>query len=303
VQSESLEITTDDGERLVGTLTAPDGNGPSPAALILNGSGPLDRDSNMPGQALDVASSLAVSLAGHGITSLRFDKRGVGESGGDYLTTGFQRETDDAASALLAIRGAAGVDSSCVTVVGHSVGATIAIRLAARHQWLAGVALLAAACSTGAEVMRVQSERIAASLRGLQRLAAGRFLRQQEEIRTALLESDGDVVDLEGGLPARWFREYMAYDPVEDLGLVRCPVLAITGRKDLQVDPDDVERIGALVAGPFSGAVPDDLTHVLRTTRSRPSLSAYPRQLRQPVDSSLLEDVATWVAARRADIG
>jgi hypothetical protein len=151
--------------------------------------------------------------------------------------------------------------------------------------------------------MRVQSERIAASLRGLQRLAAGRFLRQQEEIRTALLESDGDVVDLEGGLPARWFREYMAYDPVEDLGLVRCPVLAITGRKDLQVDPDDVERIGALVAGPFSGAVPDDLTHVLRTTRSRPSLSAYPRQLRQPVDSSLLEDVATWVAARRAAIG
>ncbi len=109
---------------------------------------------------------------------------------------------------------------------------------------------------------------------------------------------EGDVIDLRGGLPARWLREYMAYEPVTDLVAIRCPVLAITGRKDLQVEPDDVERIGALVAGPFTGSTPDDLTHVLRTQHGRPSMSSYSAQLRRPVDPALLEAVASWVAGR-----
>ena len=268
------------------------------AALLLNGSGPLDRDSNMRGQRLDVASSLADSLAARDVASFRFDKRGVGESDGDYLTTSFDRETEDAAAALLVVRDAVGVDPARVSVVGHSVGATIAIRLAARYEWIAGVVLLAAACVPGAEVMRIQSERMADSLRGLQRLAARRFLRRQGEIRRALQASEGDVLDVEGGLPARWFREYMAYEPALDLPAVRCPVLAITGRSDIQVEPDDVERIGGLVAGPFTGSTPDDLTHVLRKDSRRPSLATYPSQLRRPVDSELLETVSEWVSAR-----
>ncbi len=297
--SDRLELATDDGVRLVGTVSFPDAADEVPAALLLNGSGPLDRDSNMPGQALDVASSLADSLAERGVASLRFDKRGVGESEGEYLTTSFDRETDDAAAALLALRSVQGVDPERVTIVGHSVGATIAIRLAARYEWLAGVVLLAAAATPGAEVMRIQSERIAGSLRGLQRLRARRFLRRQEKIRQALLASEGDVLDAHGGLPARWFREYMAYDPEDDLSAIRCAVLAITGRSDIQVEPDDVERIGRLVTGPFTGSTPDDLTHVLRKDSGPPSLAAYPAQLRRPVDDDLLEVVSEWVSTRQ----
>jgi pimeloyl-ACP methyl ester carboxylesterase len=296
--ASQLRFSADDGVRLVGTLRVPEGDGPFPAALLLNGSGPLDRDSNMPGQALEVASALAEALAARGVASLRFDKRGVGESGGEYLTTGFDRETADAASALAAIRAGADVDRARVTVVGHSVGATLAMRLAARDNRVAGVVLLAGASSAGEEVMRLQSDRIAASLRGLQRLAAGRFLRRQAEVRDALRASDGDVLDVQGGLPARWFREYLAFDPSADLRAITCPVLAITGRKDLQVDPDDVERIGALVSGLFTGVTPDDLTHVLRAHAGRPSLASYRAQLRRPVDPALLETVASWVAAR-----
>ena len=281
----------------MGTMTFPTSGDDTAAALLLNGSGPLDRDSNMRGQRLDVTSSLADSLAARGVASFRFDKRGVGESDGDYLTTSFDRETEDAAAALLVVRDAFGVDPARVSVVGHSVGATIAIRLAARHEWIAGVVLLAAACVSGAEVMRIQSERMAASLRGLQRLAARRFLRRQADIRRALQASEGDVLDVEGGLPARWFREYMAYEPALDLRAIRCPVLAITGRSDIQVEPDEVERIGDLVAGPFTGSTPDELTHVLRKDSRRPSLATYPSQLRRPVDSELLETVSEWVSA------
>ena len=184
-------------------------------------------------------------------------------------------------------------------MIGHSVGATIAIRLASADQRLAGAVLISASIQTGADVMRWQSERIAASLRGPSRLFARRFLRRQQRDRQLLLRSAEDTVRVgKSELPARWFREYMAYDPKIDLPSIRCPVLAITGRGDIQVDPDDVARIGEIVAAPFSGHTPDGLTHALRRHPGPPNLAAYPAQLRHPVDAELLEQVAAWTAAR-----
>ena len=126
-----IEFPADDGTRLAGTLTLPSAPGLVAGALLLSGSGPLDRDSNMPQQRLDVAAALAAALAAHGVASLRFDKRGVGASGGEYLSAGFQRETADAGAALAALRGSPSIDPERVAIAGHSVGATIAIRLAA----------------------------------------------------------------------------------------------------------------------------------------------------------------------------
>ena len=74
-------------------------------------------------QRLGVAPALAGALAARGVASLRLDKRGVGESGGDYLSTGFGRETGDAAAALAALRAAPGIDPARLTVAGHSAGA------------------------------------------------------------------------------------------------------------------------------------------------------------------------------------
>jgi pimeloyl-ACP methyl ester carboxylesterase len=298
VATERLVVTTDDVE-LVGELTTPESAGSYPAALILSGSGPLDRDSNMPEQKLDIANALSSALAARGVASLRYDKRGVGESGGDYLVTGFDQETRDAEAALSALRGARPIDEERLIVIGHSAGATIAIRLASRDASLAGVVLLSAAAHPGAEVMRWQSDRIAASMRGLARFRRRRFLESQARIRSLLLASDGDTVSVEGSeLPARWFREFMAYDPAPDLPAVRCPILAVTGRSDVQVDPEDVERMRALVRAPFDGETPAELTHILRRHTGRPGLDSYPEQLSQPVDAGLLETVASWTSAR-----
>lgn len=77
--------------------------------------------------------------------------------------------------------------------------------------------------------MRRQSDRIAATLAGVQRLGARWFLRRQEKAHRLLRESTGDVVRVGAQrLPARWFREYMSYDPADDLRAIACPVLAIT---------------------------------------------------------------------------
>ena len=288
-------VTTDDGVRLVGELVVPEVAGSTPAALVLNGSGPLDRNSNMPEQVLDIANTIASALAEHGVASFRFDKRGVGESGGDYLTTGFERETDDAAAALAVLRGDPRIDPERVSVIGHSAGANIGVRLATRSDWIAGLVLLSGSISSGEEVMRWQSERIAASMRWFTRWRAGRFLREQERVRRLLRDSEGDVLSIDGNeLPAQWFREFMGYEPARDLPAIRCPVLAVTGRKDLQVDADDVERMRELVTAPFEGETPAELTHLLRTQHGRHGLDTYATQLRAPMDADLVERIASW---------
>jgi uncharacterized protein len=297
--TERFEVEVAGGIRLVGELTRPETAGQVPAALLLSGSGPLDRDSNMPRQVLDISKALASALAACGVASLRYDKRGVGESGGDYLLTGFHEETDDAEAALLALRGTVGIDPRRICVVGHSLGADVAVRLAARHKWLSGIVLLAHSCQSGEDVMTWQSERIAGTLRGIWRPLRRPFLWNQARVRRRLATSSGDVI--RAGLvkqPARWFREIMAWDPARDLPAVQCPVLAITGRNDIQVDPDDVARVGELVAGPFEGETPEGLTHLLRVHPGPPSLRSYGAQLTKPVDAALLERVASWTKER-----
>ncbi len=183
--------------------------------------------------------------------------------------------------------------------VGHSVGATIAIGLAAADPRLAGVVLLAGSSQNGADVMRVQSDRIAASMGGASRLFARWFLRRQKRIRERLFASTGDVERVgREQLPARWFREYMAHDPTDDLRAIRCPMLAVTGADDLQVEPEDVERMRRTVVAPFEGRTPEGLTHLLRTHDGPPSLASYPAQLEKPMDAELAADIATWTSER-----
>jgi hypothetical protein len=125
------------------------------------------------------------------------------------------------------------------------------------------------------------------------------FVRDQERHRRLLLESRNDVVTIAGQeLPARWFREYMQYDPSGDLSSIACPVLAITGRSDVQVDPGDVARIGHAVRGEFSGDTPEFLTHLLRKDVGPPGLHSYPAQMRKPVDTGLLNIISAWLVTR-----
>ena len=65
------------------------GGSPAPAALLISGSGRLDRDSNSKRLSIDVMDQVAARLATDGVASLRYDKRGVGDSDGDFLSAGF----------------------------------------------------------------------------------------------------------------------------------------------------------------------------------------------------------------------
>ena len=297
MRERSIAVHTNEAT-LAATLALPDRAGPFPACLLLSGSGPLDRNSNVPGQCLDIARSLAAALAEVGVASLRYDKRGVGESTGDFLTTSFDDEVADAATAFDALR-AQDDTTEYVAVVGHSVGATIAIRLARQPTPPDAFVLLAGAAQPGAHVMEWQTRRIGETRPVPARWFRSHFERQQAADRRALFGSSTPTVTIrDQTLPAAWFREYMAYDPRNDLPVISGPVFAITGRKDIQVDADDVATIGRLVDGPFHGVTPADLTHLLRSDAGPPGLSGYRRQLRRPPDPTLVNDIATWMMAQ-----
>ena len=297
-QQRTVTFLTADQVRLAGTLMSP-GDGVWPAVLIINGSGPLDRDSAMKGQALGFGSSLAEELAKVGVASLRFDKRGVAESEGDYLPTGLDTETEDAAAALDALAAAPEVDADRVGLVGHSVGALISVRLAADDPTVGAVVMLAGPAQDGRTVTAWQGARLTSSLPGPSWLLPKVALAVHGYGLRKLERSTDNVVRLPiERQPAKWMREFMAYDPEPDLRRIECPLLAITGRKDLQVDPDDVARIGSLVGGCFTGETPNNLTHVLRQEPGPAGILSYGSQLKRPVDEQLLQRVSRWVAAQ-----
>ena len=295
--------TTPDGTQLTGTLELPNPpqREPLPSVLLISGSGPLDRNSNTDGQRLDIARAIAGHLATLGIATLRFDKRGTGASGGDYATTGFNDETDDAATALHHLAKLEGIDAGRIAVIGHSAGATIAIRLAASEPAVAAAVLLAAASSPGEHVLEWQSDRIGRTLPGPNWLTGNIFRAIQRRSRAKLTNPETEQSAAAAGpVSGRWLREYATYDPADDLSRISCPVLAITGAKDLQVDPAELATIAALVTGPCRTEAPADLTHILRSTAKPPTISEYRKLVDIPVDRDALTTVGQWLTTTNA---
>jgi uncharacterized protein len=291
------------GLGLAGTYAAPRDHDPVAAVLIVPGSGEVDRDSDHRRLPLGVSSDIAVFLAGHGIASLRYDKRGVGRSEGSFLETGLTDNVDDARAALTWLRSQSPAAARPVFVVGHSEGGMIAEALAAGDEDLSGVVLLAAPGVPGLEMMAWQTRRVADALppfaRAVVRLFRIDLTKAQEKSVKRIQASTKDTIRMNGQkVNARWQRELLDFDPVPLLARITAPVLAITGDKDLQVDAEDLEIIRDTVAGPVEVHRVEELTHLLRTDPERPNLGAYSALIRRPTDASLLEQVATWVGER-----
>jgi uncharacterized protein len=292
------------GCEIAGTLTAV--AAPVAAALVITGSGKLNRDSDARlGRTrvmllrTGVTRQVADALTAANVITLRYDKRGVGASGGDYLRTGLADNLEVARSGLrwLAER-APGLP---LITVGHSEGAYHAARLAAEEN-VAGAILLSAPARTGEQVIDWQIDKLAPTLpavaKAIFRLTSGSFTRSQHKRLDRLRTSSGDVIRMQGvRVNARWYREFLSYDPAPYLERVTAAVLAITGGHDMQVSPEDVQTIGSLVRGPFEGHVVGDLSHLLRPDPGWAGPRGYRRAVRQPISPEVLAIISSWVAA------
>lgn len=297
----ALPLTVPGEPPLAGTLTLPDGDAPHPAVVLASGSGPLDRDSNTRRGRFDVSRQLANALTAAGFATLRYDKRGVGDSPGDWREAGLHDNADDLGRALAALAGRPEVDPARVLVAGHSEGALLAAAVAGRGVPIAGAILLSCSATPGDRLLLWQARQIAPTL-PLPVRAILRLFRVDLEKRVAanhakIRKTTKDVTRMGGvRFNARWTREFLDHDPRADLRRIAVPVLAITGSKDLQVPAADLKTIADTVAGDVTVLEVPDLTHTLRRQPGRPSLSRYKKELREPVDREVLDAVVTWAS-------
>ncbi len=249
------------GTSLAATLTLPRGAGPFPAAILLAGSGPLDRDESDGGHHPFLV--LADHLTGKGIAVLRYDKRGIGKSTGDYESATTADFGSDAEAALAFLKTQKGIDPRKIGIIGHSEGGIIASMVASRSaNGVAWIAVLAGPATKGEETLLIQSDLItrAAGMTNDQVAKSLDFDRKSynlvrtEKDRATLEKELADLVQVSGLGPAMpptfvqrqihwtsspWFRYFLDYDPVPALQQTKCPVLVLSGEKDLQVPPQE----------------------------------------------------------------
>ncbi len=286
-----FRIATDDGQELSGTLQLPRRAHPVPAVLLLPGSGELDRDSNTKRIRTDIWHPLVKQLSDRGIATLRYDRRGVGASGGTWATTGFIRNREDARAALTALRAHEAIDATAVAVMGHSEGALHAAALAA-HDRPAAAVMLAGFAGTGVGAARWQVRRIGETLPWALRLAKPLMVAAMER-RIAKHTKPGTAAAKDA-----WWREMLQHDTRDELVAIDVPTLAITGEWDVQVDPDDLEVMAELIPGSVETRREPRMTHLLRRADHPVSVLAYRRLLKLPTDPQLCIDIADWLEAR-----
>lgn len=300
---QEVEIAVGDF-KFSAAITLPQAEGKFPGVLLIPGTGQVDRNENAPGYPINVFKEIAHFLAENGIASLRYDKRGVGKSGGDYWSTGFWDNIADVSSVLSYFKDYESVDPDRVFLLGHSEGSIIASRLAGTGSDAAGIILLAGSCQKGEEVLKWQSRQIVKGFTVFNAWLVKTFhidvaKAQQKQIdKIKSSNKDWFRVQLVAKMNAKWMREFLEYNPADDFPAIRCPILAITGSKDIQVDPADLKTMAELVKTDFESYELPDITHMLRSDKGKPSLSTYKRQMSVPMDAQILEIILEWLKKR-----
>jgi len=296
------DITFQSGDnRLAGTLMLPDLQNEFPGVVLIPGSGQVNRNENAKKLPINAFKEIAHFLANQGIATLRYDKRGVGASGGNFWETGFYDNVADASAAIQFARSHENINAEQVFVLGHSEGAVIATRLAATDPNLAGAILLAGTAHSGEEVLLWQGQQVANGMRGLNGFLIHTLhidiqkaqRKQLDKIKKA--KGDSSRLQLIAKINAKWYREFMAYNPADDMPNIRIPVMAITGSKDIQVNPADLKKMASLIPSDFESHEIADLTHILRTDPNEPSLKAYSQLVQSPVELQVLNIIENWL--------
>ena len=237
----------DNGFVLAGTLSKPAKPGPVrlPAVLLVGGSGPTDRDELTFG--IPIFGQLADVVADAGFIVLRYDKRGVGMSGGRDEAATLADYADDVRAAVKFLSDRKDVDSKRIAVVGHSEGGIVAMLAAARDKRIAALALLATPGVTGAEL---NLEQVKHALDRTNRSAAEKqaTIDLQKKLQQAVLTGAGweQLVPYRKQADTPWFQSFLAFDPARVMRDIRQPVLIVQGELDTQVAPANAGRLEAL---------------------------------------------------------
>ncbi|MCL0098935.1 alpha/beta hydrolase [Dehalococcoidia bacterium] len=263
---------TNEAITLAGTLTLPSGEGPHPAVILISGSGPQNRDSELPGiPGYRPFKVIADHLSRHGIAVLRYDDRGVGESTGDHAGATSADFAADAEAAMQYLLKRQEIDHGQIGFLGHSEGGIIAAMVAARRPEAAFVISMAGIAVDGYDLLIKQVGRMARAGGASQEEAAEAMEQQRAVLDLVLAERWQDLEALlfeivmqqlhalpEGQRAALgdlevfaerqvgptveffrtcpWYRFFLRHHPGVDWEQIVVPVLALFGELDVQVD-------------------------------------------------------------------
>lgn len=279
--------------------------------LFVHGSGPLDRNENTKVMDLNVFNQIAHHLADHGVASFRYDKRGCGKSTGNYIEAGHHDLVNDAKKILIQLRDKTVDGEADIYVLGHSEGTLIAAQLASTSSSVAGIILLCPFAQPLKDILRSQGMSVMKEIKNARGMKgtitrallklSGNPLQSQEKLIEAIESSTEPTISVRRkNINAKWFRDLFEIDAVEIYEKCTCPVLIIGGEKDLQCDPNDVEKIrNILKSDHIETHLIEDMTHILRRDFNEPSLSSYSSLRRQDLDNEVLQLIQDWIQRER----
>lgn len=263
---------------LAGELQVPEEKSRA-TALIIPGSGPINRDGDMPGISTSMYRLLAEALAKEGITSLRIDKRGMYRSaapGIDANAVTLAMYAQDVNRWVNALRKE--TEASCVWLLGHSEGSLVALKATEKPEGLCGLILISSPGRRVGVLLREQLEKNPANtpllpqaLEAIAELEAGRRI-DVSDMHPSLLALFSPVVQF-------YLMDLMQFDPAERIGNIRLPVLIVYGTNDVQISMEDATLLHT--AAPASKLVMlKGMSHVLKIggpeTYTNPALPLAP---------------------------
>jgi hypothetical protein len=273
-------------------LCLPKSPSPAPVVIMLQGSGPNDRDETI-GQNKPFRD-LAWGLAERGIATLRFDKRTFAFAA-FYKGSLDSESIDDGVDAVKFAQTLPEIDRTRIYVLGHSLGSLAAIYVAERVP-VAGMILMAGAGRQMDQVIRDQVIELAAGL-GEARLQE--TLKQQDSVMAKVRAGTATAQDL-NGQPPDAIRDMIVRDPIVELQKTTAPMLVLKGGKDAQVFQADFDALAAVAAARLHSAAKlfPNLTHIFTPTDGPTDVRAIYKPGHVPPE--VIDTIAAWVSSGAA---
>jgi uncharacterized protein len=294
-------LTLDDqGFELPGTLTLPNGPGPFPAIVLVQGSGPHDQDETIgPNKPF---KDLAWGLASSGIAVYRYAKRTEkygGKSAADpKLLTVNDEVINDARAAVALVAKQPGINPEQVYLLGHSLGAYLAPRIATGDAIIAGIVIMGGNTKPLERVVIEQLHYLAnaggaAATQGDQQIEATE--QAADQIESKELKPDDTVMFLGATTYGAYWLDLRSYNPVKAAEKLKIPILILQGGRDYQVTTGNYEDWQAALGRRANVTLKfyPDANHLFINGSGPSTPKEYETQ--GHVDHAVIDSIATWL--------
>jgi len=270
-----------------------------PAVVLVGGSGPTDRDGLAYG--IPILGEIAGALADAGFLVVRYDKRGIGQSGGRAESASLTDYADDVSAAVKMLADRKDIDPKRIAVIGHSEGGSVAMIAAAKDKRIAAVALVATPGVTGAEIVLAQQKHLLdrSTLSAEEKQTK---IDQQKRIHQAVITGKGlDELppEVRRAVDNTEFQSILVTDPAKVMPNMRKPLLIVQPELDTQVEPANADKLDALAkqrknAPPVETVKIPGVNHLLAPATSG-EVEEYARLTERHVSPAVTQALVAWL--------